>query len=694
MKNVLAILSPDLNSEQTELAVLEIQKLHAEGEIQYRGAGAAPSGLEENWQTYSDFSQVLVNNPGANQVVFFQADPRFFTAQRSIVPGSEPLTSVPFEVAQELVGFFSSVLTPAFIQQVHSLGAQLHLSGFRGTTAVEPPREATPPIVRSIGAKRGVVLLSISTTNMWRQTGFLAKVFTLCADLGLSVDQVSASESEVTLTLDGDSAAISTDRVNELTQKLSEMGTVRLEEPCSAVTVVGQRIRSILTQLSPVLDRFEEERVFLISQSASGSNLTFVVEEAKANKLVRDLHALLFPEAGAPKSQERPIVTEKHWWIDEREALLKMSRHQQTPFFLLHQPTVERQLDVLMNTSGCERFLFAMKSNHHPDLLRIVRQRGVRFECVSPEEIDHLFRLFPDMTGEEILYTPNFASADDFRCGFERGTYVTLDNHSPLEDHPRLFEGKSLVLRLDPGRGEGHHKHVKTAGRSSKFGIDLEMLVKTKERLVELGCKVIGLHCHAGSGIRSVRPWARNAKVLASQLKLFPDAKFLDLGGGFGIPERPGEVALDLSQLKVDLAPIREAHPGLEIWLEPGRFIVAQAGVLLTRVNQVKQKGEQNFVGVDAGMNSLIRPALYGAYHPLVNLSRLHDEATLLADVVGPICESGDILGSQRLLPPSRVGDLFLVANTGAYGRVMSSRYNMREPAPELWWKGSKTSRS
>lgn len=689
MKNVLAILSPTLTSEEQELAVSEIRKLHPEEAIAFRGTGESPSSMESDWESYNELSEALDGLEDIQRVIFFGRDPRFFTAQRSVVPGSEPLNSVPFEVAQELIGFFSDVLTPAFIHRVDALGAHLQLSGFRGTTTVEPPREATPPIVRSIGAKRGVVLLSISTTNMWRQTGFLAKVFTLCAQLGLSVDQVSASESEVTLTLDGDSHAISADRVNELTQKLSEMGSVRLEEPCAAVTVVGQRIRSILTQLSPVLDRFEEERVFLISQSASGSNLTFVVEESKANKLVRDLHSLLFPEASAPKSQEKPILSEAHWWIEEREALLKMSRHQQTPFFLLHQPTVERQLDVLMSTSGCERFLFAMKSNHHPDLLRIVRKRGVRFECVSPEEIDHLFRLFPDMTGEEILYTPNFASAEDFRRGFERGTYVTLDNHSPLEDHPNLFEGKSLVLRLDPGRGEGHHKHVKTAGRSSKFGIDLEMLVKTKERLAELGCTVIGLHCHAGSGIRSVRPWARNAKVLASQLHLFPKAKFLDLGGGFGIPERPGEVALDLSQLKIDLAPIREAHPGLEIWLEPGRFIVAQAGVLLTRVNQVKQKGEQNFVGVDAGMNSLIRPALYGAYHPLVNLSRLHDQATLLADVVGPICESGDVLGSQRLLPQSRVGDLFLVANTGAYGKVMSSRYNMREPAPELWWRGS-----
>ena len=163
----------------------------------------------------------------------------------------------------------------------------------------------------------------------------------------------------------------------------------------------------------------------------------------------------------------------------------------------------------------------------------------------------------------------------------------------------------------------------------------------------------------------------------------------MDLGGGFGVPERPGEASLDLSQLKSGLKEIRAQHPDLEIWLEPGRFIVAQAGALLTRVTQIKNKGEQTFVGVDAGMNSLIRPALYGAYHTIVNLSRLNTERSIQADIVGPICESGDVLGSQRLIPESRPGDLFLVGNTGAYGRVMSSEYNMRKPAPELWWSDS-----
>jgi bifunctional diaminopimelate decarboxylase / aspartate kinase len=159
--------------------------------------------------------------------------------------------------------------------------------------------------------------------------------------------------------------------------------------------------------------------------------------------------------------------------------------------------------------------------------------------------------------------------------------------------------------------------------------------------------------------------------------------RVLDLGGGLGVPERPGQSALDLAALDDLLRRFKAVRPELELWLEPGRFLVAQAGVLLARVTQVKHKGEVTWVGLETGMNSLIRPALYGAYHPIYNLTRLDEPPGMVAHVVGPICETGDILGRSRRLPPTFEGDVVLIANAGAYGRVMSSRYNLREPAGE-----------
>jgi diaminopimelate decarboxylase/aspartate kinase len=150
------------------------------------------------------------------------------------------------------------------------------------------------------------------------------------------------------------------------------------------------------------------------------------------------------------------------------------------------------------------------------------------------------------------------------------------------------------------------------------------------------------------------------------------------------VPEKTGQAGIDLRALDAALADIKQGLGDRKLWLEPGRYVVAQAGVLLARVTQTKGKGDVQYVGVATGMNSLIRPALYGAYHDIVNLTRLGKPATELVTVVGPICETGDRLGSDRQLPPAKENDVLLIANAGAYGYAMSSRYNLREPAEEV----------
>jgi diaminopimelate decarboxylase/aspartate kinase len=188
-----------------------------------------------------------------------------------------------------------------------------------------------------------------------------------------------------------------------------------------------------------------------------------------------------------------------------------------------------------------------------------------------------------------------------------------------------------------------------------------------------------------GSGVFDVTSWEHTARVLAQAAKGFEDLKAIDVGGGLGVPERQEQPDLDLAKLDTLLMAVRAEHPQLELWLEPGRYFVATAGVLLARVTQLKSKGGVRFVGVATGMNSLLRPALYGSYHEIANLSRADEPATELVSVVGPICESADVLGHDRLLPVTKEGDVLLIANAGAYGHAMSSHYNLRAPAPELF---------
>jgi len=195
---------------------------------------------------------------------------------------------------------------------------------------------------------------------------------------------------------------------------------------------------------------------------------------------------------------------------------------------------------------------------------------------------------------------------------------------------------------------------------------------------------VVGLHAHTGSGILQPDNWEDVARSLLAAVDVFPDVRILDLGGGLGVPEKPGQQPLDTQAMDVSLAPIREQFPNYELWLEPGRYLVATAGVLISTVTQTKGKGDVRYVGLSTGMNSLIRPALYGAYHEITNISRADEPATQVVTVVGPNCETGDRLGTDRLLPPSEEGDVLVIANAGAYGFVMSSHYNLRNPAEEV----------
>jgi diaminopimelate decarboxylase/aspartate kinase len=308
----------------------------------------------------------------------------------------------------------------------------------------------------------------------------------------------------------------------------------------------------------------------------------------------------------------------------------------------------------------------------------------VNLECVSPGEINHVLTLFPDIDRNRILFTPNFAPRAEYEYALEKGIWLTLDDIYPLREWGEIFAGFEILLRLDTGLGRGHHEHVRTAGVHSKFGIPLNELDEAQNLAEKHGISIVGLHAHTGSGILQSDNWQNVAETLIEAARIFPDVRILDLGGGLGVPERPGQHALNMQGLDNSLAGLKRAHPQYEFWLEPGRYIVAEAGVLLASVTQTKGKGEVRYVGISTGMNSLIRPALYGAYHEIANLSRLGESAGFVVNIVGPICESGDKLGSDRLLPACQEGDVLLIANVGAYGRVMSSSYNLRPPAIEI----------
>jgi diaminopimelate decarboxylase/aspartate kinase len=527
--------------------------------------------------------------------------------------------------------------------------------------------------------------------------GFLARIFDVFARQRLSIDAISTSETNVTVTLDPDVNLLDAPALRRLLRALAPHCEARVVAPVASVSLVGRGIRAALHGLGPVLEAFEERTVHLLTESASDLNLTFVVDEDQSEKLVRQIHGLLFQHQAegavfGPTWDELRGADPDHgvipgkaaapWWEERRDELLALV-DEEAPLYIYDAETLEASARSALGLEPLDRVFYAVKANNHPGVLTCFHGLGIGFECVSVGELDHILGLFPDLPGDRLLFTPNFAPREEYRRALERGAYVTVDSLHPLRDWPDLFAGREILLRLDPGQGRGHHAHVRTAGAQSKFGISPDEVEQAAALAAAQGARVVGLHAHAGSGIRLAEAWAETARFLAAAAPLFPHLRALDLGGGLGVPERPGQPPLDLDVLAGTLRAFRREHPGLELWLEPGRYLVAQAGILLARVVQIKRKEDLTYVGIETGMNSLIRPALYGAYHPIYNLTRLSEPPSQIVHVVGPICETGDVLGRSRRIAPAAEGDVLLIANAGAYGRVMSSRYNLREPAAE-----------
>jgi diaminopimelate decarboxylase/aspartate kinase len=365
---------------------------------------------------------------------------------------------------------------------------------------------------------------------------------------------------------------------------------------------------------------------------------------------------------------------------------LLASAAQGTPRYVYHLPTLRERARALADVGAVDRRFYALKANSNAQILRTLEAEGFGFECVSQAELEHLFALLPGLDPTRVLFTPSFAPQAEYAAALARDVWVTVDSVYPLQAWPELFRGRQIVLRIDPGYGLGHHEKVRTGGREAKFGLPAEALAEFLVAARALGTRISVLHAHVGSGILDVAHWPQVYAQLVNLAEQIGTVSAIDVGGGLGVPYEPDGEAFDVAAFAKAMAEIKAVWPQYALWIEPGRYLVAEAGVLLAKVTQVSNKLGVRRIGVDAGMNALLRPALYGAWHEIVNLSRLDDAPGRAAEIVGPICETGDVLGRRRPLPAaSAEGDVLLIANAGAYGFVMANRYNLRAlPAEEL----------
>ncbi|MFA0962189.1 diaminopimelate decarboxylase [Roseivirga sp. BDSF3-8] len=385
-------------------------------------------------------------------------------------------------------------------------------------------------------------------------------------------------------------------------------------------------------------------------------------------------------------------LTKKRYTIQGVD-LLELTEKFGTPVYVYDADKIISQTEKLRKAFGSMpvRIKYAAKSLTNISVLKLLRKAGTGMDAVSIQEV-HL-GLKAGFTPEEILFTPNCVSIDEIREGVKLGVTINIDNISILEQFGHEFGNKVPVcIRLNPHIMAGGNTKISTGHIDSKFGISILQMRHLLRVVATNDINVTGLHMHTGSDILDSEVFIRGAQILLDAAKDFPDLEFLDFGSGFKVAYREGDVTTDINALGKRLSETianfsKEYGRKLEVWFEPGKFLVSEAGYFLVKTNVIKTTPATVFAGVDSGMNHLLRPMMYDSYHDMVNIS--NPESTFrVYTVVGYICET-DTLGYDRKLSELREGDIIAIKNAGAYGFSMASNYNSRfRPAEVMIHQG------
>ena len=337
---------------------------------------------------------------------------------------------------------------------------------------------------------------------------------------------------------------------------------------------------------------------------------------------------------------------------------------------------------------------YSIKANSSLELLKIARDEGMYADAMSPGELHVL--MAAGFKKEQLFYVSNNAAEEELKFADGIDVIISFDSLSQLETYGKQKKGGRVAIRFNPGVGAGHHEKVVTAGKKTKFGVGGDRIQEVKEICKKYDLTVIGINQHIGSLFLEPDAYIEAAENLLKIADHFPDLELIDFGGGFGVPyhKQEGEQRLDLKKLGACLTPVvaewaKKSGRKIMFKSEPGRYISAECGVLLGTVNAIKENSGTNYVGTDLGFNVLIRPAMYESWHDLEfyrNGELLEvDQKNQVATLVGNICESGDILAKDRVMPVTQIGDICGVMDAGAYGFTMCSNYNNRlRPAEVL----------
>jgi len=364
-----------------------------------------------------------------------------------------------------------------------------------------------------------------------------------------------------------------------------------------------------------------------------------------------------------------------------------------SPLYVYQENVLRDRCRQLVKMVGYPQMIvhYSAKANINVALMKIVREEGLHVDAMSLGEI--FLQMAAGFPAEKIFFVCNNVDDEELQYAIERGIKVSVDSLSQLERFGRLNPGGKVAVRINPGIGSGHHEKVVTGGDKSKFGVYYTDVDKIKEIAQKYNLKIMGINMHIGSNFLSPEPYIQAVETLLKIAEQFEDLELVDAGGGFGISYDGSQPPLDLAVLGARLTEIYKNWTDqygkkITFAMEPGRYVIAESGILLTRALTLKSNPgnpPRTFIGTDAGFNVLARPVMYDSYHEILNASNIESSTTVIVDICGNVCESGDLLARERKLNPTKEGDAIAVLDAGAYGFSMASNYNCRlRPAEVL----------
>lgn len=365
-----------------------------------------------------------------------------------------------------------------------------------------------------------------------------------------------------------------------------------------------------------------------------------------------------------------------------------------TPLYIYDGEKIVNQVKILQEAFSAVplRIKYATKALSNINVLKLIKKAGAGVDAVSIEEVK--LGMLAGYSADEIMYTPSGVGFDEIREAVELGIMINLDSLPLMEEFGKTYgNAVPACIRINPHIMAGGNIKISVGHKESKFGISIEQLPEILELVSTYHLNIEGLHIHTGSDILDAEVFLKGGNVLFEAALKFANLRFLDFGGGFKVAYKPADIATDVMEVGKKVGKAfqdfcKQYGRQLELWLEPGKFLVSEAGYLLVKANVVKETPSVTFVGVDSGLNHLIRPMMYDAYHGVYNLSKMEGKKVKY-NVVGYICET-DTIASQRELHEVEAGDLLVIKNAGAYGYSMASNYNSRLRPPEVLIYGGK----